>query len=97
MVHLSLLVIWYFSVEGGELFERIVDENYQLTELDAIVFTKQICEGVQYLHQQYILHLDLKVNPMYCTECYNMILTGYAVYSVACHYGKTGQCTVCQN
>ncbi|TTK32043.1 Myosin light chain kinase 3 [Bagarius yarrelli] len=44
----------FISVEGGELFDRIVSDNCQLTELDAIVFMRQICEGVQYLHQQYI-------------------------------------------
>lgn len=49
------------SVEGGELFDRIIDENYKLTELDTVLFIRQITEGLQYMHKMYILHLDLKV------------------------------------
>lgn len=62
----SVLVMEY--LDGGELFDRIIDDNYQLTELDAIVFIRQICEGVRHMHQMYILHLDLKPENILCVN-----------------------------
>lgn len=49
------------SVEGGELFERIIDDDYHLTEVDCMVFVRQICEGIRFMHHMRVLHLDLKV------------------------------------
>ncbi|KAM5262874.1 myosin light chain kinase family member 4 [Ctenodactylus gundi] len=61
-----ILVMEY--VEGGELFDRIIDEKYSLTELDTILFIKQICEGIRHMHQMYILHLDLKPENILCVN-----------------------------
>lgn len=55
-------------VDGGELFDRIIDENYTLKELDAVVFIQQICEGLQHMHKMYILHLDLKPENILCVS-----------------------------
>lgn len=49
------------SIEGGELFERIIDDDYHLTEVDCMVFVRQICEGIRFMHHMHVLHLDLKV------------------------------------
>ena len=63
-----------FSVDGGELFDRIIDENYNLTELDTVLFIRQICEGLQYMHKMYILHLDLKVSCVCVCVCPKFIM-----------------------
>lgn len=47
---------------GGELFERVVDEEFALTEADCVLFLRQICQGLLYLHHRHIAHLDLKVD-----------------------------------
>ena len=55
----SLLVMEY--LDGGELFERVAADDFNLTESDCCLFMRQICRGVQYLHNHNIVHLDLKV------------------------------------
>ncbi|XP_063315580.1 myosin light chain kinase 2, skeletal/cardiac muscle [Pelobates fuscus] len=64
----SEIYLFLEYVEGGELFERIIDDSYQLMEVDAMVYVRQICEGIFYLHQMYVLHLDLKPENIVCVS-----------------------------
>lgn len=57
----SFVVILMEYIDGGELFVKIADEDYSLTESDCVKFVKQICQGAEYLHSLNIVHLDLKV------------------------------------
>jgi len=59
-----VMVMEYIS--GGELFERVVADDFTLTERDCILFMRQICEGVDYMHQNYVVHLDLKPENIMC-------------------------------
>uniref|UniRef100_A0A8C2IKX7 Myosin light chain kinase, smooth muscle n=1 Tax=Cyprinus carpio TaxID=7962 RepID=A0A8C2IKX7_CYPCA len=53
-------------ISGGELFERIVDEDFELTEREVIKYMLQIIDGVQFIHKQDIVHLDLKPENIMC-------------------------------
>ena len=46
------LVIITELLSGGELFDRIVAEEFEITELDCTLYLRQICRGVEYLHKE---------------------------------------------
>lgn len=61
IIHIySLLTILFPSIEGGELFDRVVDDEFVLTERVCRVFIRQVCEAMAFIHGNGIIHLDLK-------------------------------------
>lgn len=54
----SLMVIEL--LEGGELFSVVGASNYTLTETKCAKFTLEILKAINYIHEQQIIHLDLK-------------------------------------
>uniref|UniRef100_UPI00398E7F6D myosin light chain kinase, smooth muscle-like n=1 Tax=Pristiophorus japonicus TaxID=55135 RepID=UPI00398E7F6D len=61
-----VMVMEYIS--GGELFERIVGEDFELTEPICVLYMCQILEGLRFMHQQSIVHLDLKPENIVCVN-----------------------------
>ena len=57
-----------FRISGGELFERIIDEDFELTEREVIKYMLQIVDGVNFIHKQGIVHLDLKPENIMCVN-----------------------------
>ncbi|KAA3682313.1 uncharacterized protein DEA37_0008978 [Paragonimus westermani] len=51
---------------GGELFDRIADDNYQMSEAEVANYIRQVCEGIQHMHDNNIIHLDVKPEDIMC-------------------------------
>ncbi|XP_070708167.1 myosin light chain kinase, smooth muscle-like [Pempheris klunzingeri] len=64
----SEMVMVMEYIAGGELFERIVDDNFEHTEPTSARYVQQILEGMQYVHKQNIVHLDLKPENIVCVD-----------------------------
>ncbi|GBP00364.1 Twitchin [Eumeta japonica] len=60
------MVLIFEFLSGGELFERITEPGYSMSEAEAAHYMRQICEGVRHMHEQNIIHLDLKPENVMC-------------------------------
>lgn len=50
----------FFSLSGGELFERITAEGYSMSEAEVINYMRQICDAIKHMHEKNIIHLGKK-------------------------------------
>uniref|UniRef100_A0A672HMR6 Myosin, light chain kinase 5 n=1 Tax=Salarias fasciatus TaxID=181472 RepID=A0A672HMR6_SALFA len=66
--HKPEMVMVMEFIAGGELFERIVDDNFEHTEPASVLYMRQILEGISYMHRQNIVHLDLKPENIVCVD-----------------------------
>ncbi|CDW52538.1 protein unc g; protein unc f; protein unc d; prot ein unc b; protein unc a [Trichuris trichiura] len=54
------MVMIYEFMSGGELFEKVSDDQNHMTEEEAIKYIRQVCEGLQHMHERNVVHLDIK-------------------------------------
>ena len=58
-------LVWYvFRVSGCDLLTRVVQLDHY-TELQCITWLRQICQGVDHMHKNNIIHLDLRVSGLH--------------------------------
>ena len=62
------MILIYEFMSGGELFERITDDNYTMTEAEAANYMRQIIEGIRHMHEKNIIHLDIKPENIMCQK-----------------------------
>lgn len=62
------MIIFLNSVEGGELFKKICEEEVAC-ETDAIFYLRQILEGLKHMHSKNIIHLDIKPENIMLDRC----------------------------
>ena len=53
-------------IGGGELFEKVVADDFKLTERDCMLFMRQIASAIGFMHAKDIVHLDLKPENILC-------------------------------
>ncbi|KAI8488694.1 Titin-like [Branchiostoma belcheri] len=53
-------------ISGRELLEMVIDHRVHYTEADCIHYTRQICEGLEFLHSKNVLHLHLRPESIMC-------------------------------
>lgn len=64
----------FYSMSGGELFEKVSDEKNRMSETDAVGYIRQVCEALCHMHEMNYVHLDLKPeNIMFITKKSNQL------------------------
>ena len=63
-------------VTGGELFEKLTALEY-ISEHVVVYYMKQVLQGLSYMHERQILHLDLKVSMRFRNNLPNACILVY--------------------
>ncbi|PAV56317.1 hypothetical protein WR25_15732 isoform E [Diploscapter pachys] len=63
------MVMIYEFMSGGELFEKVADDQNRMSEEEAAEYVRQVCQGLCHMHENNYVHLDLKPeNIMFTTK-----------------------------